>query len=96
MRKRMLKEVNDLPKGHDRQEGSQDANHRPSVVAWLLLSPLPAGSGSTGPFTPPKSPSTWDSPSQANSTSLPGCVNDRKKQLRQLFRSLQGQKKTPN
>ncbi|XP_059887057.1 probable tubulin polyglutamylase TTLL9 isoform X2 [Delphinus delphis] len=25
-----------------------------------------------------------------------GCVNDRKKQLRQLFRSLQGQKKTPN
>lgn len=65
MRKRMLKEVNDLPKGHDRQEGSQDANHRPSVVAWLLLSPLPAGSGSTGPSTPPKSPSTWDSPSQA-------------------------------
>uniref|UniRef100_A0A4W2ED58 Tubulin--tyrosine ligase-like protein 9 n=1 Tax=Bos indicus x Bos taurus TaxID=30522 RepID=A0A4W2ED58_BOBOX len=25
-----------------------------------------------------------------------GCVNDRKEQLRQLFRSLQGQKKTPN
>lgn len=41
MRNLRLKEVNDLPEGHGGQERSQDANHRPSVVAWLLLSSPP-------------------------------------------------------
>ena len=69
---------------------------KPSVVARLLLAPPSAGSRSTGPFYSPKTPRPRTAHPSQLSTSLPGCVNDRKEQLRQLFCSLQGQKKTPN
>lgn len=62
---------------------------------WLhsFCWPLLLQAGALAPSTPlrPLYQRTGH-PSQL-STSLPGCVNDRKKQLRQLFRSLQGQKK---
>lgn len=52
--------------------------------------------GAQAPPLPLNPPLLGTAHPRQHSTFLPGCVNDRKKQLRQLFRSLQGQKKTPN